>query len=127
MSYSCTRGARFPHTNSKEDSKLETRDNDPLDLVGSNGEQISVSVRATKAQVDLLLNGQSFNPGTFTLDRAVADPTYLSAAGVYTDPNGGGTFSVRLSGSGPAVAAKTVNQAAGNDARRSFTFSIDIA
>ena len=107
---------------------MKVRDSDPLDLMGSEGESITVLVQATKAKVDLMLNGQPFDPGTFVLNAALADPTRLSVAGVYTDTTqGGGMFSVELAGSGPDVATKTVTQSSSGEVRRSFAFSIDIA
>jgi hypothetical protein len=106
---------------------LTIQDNDPLDLSGSNGERITVTVTSSKTVVDLLLNGQVFTGNQFTLDKTRADAFRLSVGGIYTDKtNGGGTFSVSLAGSGPAVATKAVTQFSAAEARRSFAFTIDV-
>jgi hypothetical protein len=102
-------------------------DNDPLDLSGQNGEIITISITKSKALVDVLLNGQVLAETQFTLDNTKADPFHLAVGGVYTDKvNGGGGFSVSLAGNGPAVATKAVTQFSAAEARRAFTFTIDI-
>jgi len=98
---------------------------DPLDLAGADKETITVTVTSTKAVVDLVLNGQVFTGTQITLDKAKADPWLLSVGGVFTDTkNGCGAFSVSLFGG--AVATKAVAQFSPAEARRSFTFTIDV-
>jgi len=100
--------------------------NDPLDLAGNEGEVISVAIARSKANVDLLVNGQVFTQNTLTLRRADGDPVHLAVGGVFTDrTNGGGAFSVSLTGGG-ITATKAISQVSPREARRSFVFTIDI-
>ena len=106
---------------------MQIFDNDPLDLGGNSGETITVTVQSHKAQVDLRLDGQPFSSQAFTLNKTRADPSHLSVGGVYTDTtNGGGSFSVSLSGTTGPPAVKKVNQFTPAEAARSFVFTIDI-
>ena len=97
-----------------------------LDLAGLNGEMITVSVAKSKAKVDLMLHGQPFTGSQFKLDRTTNDPFFLAIGGVFTDKkNGGGAFSVSLTGSG-VTATQAVTQFSPKEARRGFVFTIDV-
>lgn len=97
-----------------------------LDLSGRNGETISVSVAGSKAKVDMVLHGQPFTGSQFKLDRTRNDPFFLAIGGVFTDKkNGGGAFSVSLTGSG-VTATQTATQFSPKEARRGFVFTIDV-
>ena len=98
----------------------------PLDLSGIDAEVITIAVASSKAKVDVLLNGQVFTGTQFTLDKTKGDPFQLAVGGVYTDKtNGGGAFSVSLTGNG-VTATQPATQASPLEARRSFVFTIDI-
>ena len=105
---------------------MTIHNNDPLDLSGPNNEVITVTIAKSKATVDVLLNKQVFTGTSFTLDKSKADPFHVAIGGVYTDTtNGGGAFSVSLSGGG-TIATKAVTQFSPTEARKSFVFTIDI-
>ena len=106
---------------------MQILDNDPLDLGGYSGETVTVEVVSNKAQVNMRLDGRAFTSGAFTLNREQADPSYLAVGGVYADTqNGGGSFSVSLTGSTGPPATKVVRQFKPAEARRSFVFTIDV-
>jgi len=105
---------------------VKIHNDNPLDLSGTDGEVITVTIARSKAQVDLLLNGEPFEDDSFELDQSASDPYILVVAGLFTDKKkGGGAFSVSLSGSG-ITATRTATQFSPKEARRSFVFAIDV-
>jgi hypothetical protein len=106
---------------------VKIHNDNPLDLSGKDGEVITVTIARSKAQVDLLLNGEVFEDESFKLDKTKSDPFLLAVGGVFTDrKKGEGAFSVSLSGNG-ITATRTATQFTPKEARRSFVFAIDIA
>ena len=106
---------------------MRIRNNNPLDLEGQKGEQITVSVDATGTvfAVTRDLNGSTAvfsQPFSFVLDKA---PTILVLFFVFSGPSGG-VYNITVSGkSGGDTAHYTVGQFAGEAANAvAFTFDL---
>jgi hypothetical protein len=82
---------------------MQIRNNNPLDLTGDNGEQITVRAVSTLAgdTVAFALDGHGGgalpNPFTFTLNKALHNPSVLTL--VFTFVDAGGAFNVTVMGS----------------------------
>ena len=112
---------------------MRIRNNNPLDLEGNDGEQITVDVHATgtKRLVSFTLNGAtnslpSEGPSRipFVLDKT-NDPVLLTMLFTFSEPDGG-NYDLTVSGSaGGQVAHHAVTQFFGipGDA---ITFTIDV-
>lgn len=114
---------------------MRIRNNNPLDLEGNDGEQITVTVKSsgTKHLVSFTLNGSTSslpsNDDTsriqFVLDKSADDPVLLTMLFTFSDPEGG-NYELTVSGSpGGQVAHHSVTQFFGipGDA---ITFTIDV-
>lgn len=105
---------------------MTINDGNPLDLEGNDGEEILVEVKTTKAESGMTLDGEVFEGSSFTLSGAKADPSLLTVSGVFVDDtDGGGSFTVRLTGASGPPAVHHVDQFK-TQARRAITFTIDV-
>ncbi|HXQ32729.1 MAG TPA: hypothetical protein VN843_01785 [Anaerolineales bacterium] len=114
---------------------MRIRNNNPLDLEGANGEQITIDVKAsgTKRLVSFTLNGATDSlPAEggnsqirFGLNKAQNDPVILTMLFTFSESDGG-NYDLTASGSaGGQVAHHSVTQFFGipGDA---ITFTIDV-
>jgi hypothetical protein len=106
---------------------MKIRNNNPLDLEGQNGEQITVSVEATGTvfAVTRDLNGSTAvfsQPFSFPLDK---DPTILVLFFVFSGPSGG-VYKTTVTGKpGSDTSHFTVGQFAG-EASNAIAFTFDL-
>ena len=108
---------------------MEIRNNNPLDLTGDDGEQITVKAVSKKAgdtvsfALDGVGGGELPNPFTFSLNKALNDPSVLTL--VFTFVGGGGRFDVTVSGSnGGPQSFFTFNQFGVAAGSISYTFDV---
>ena len=113
---------------------MRIRNNNPLDLEGNDGEQITVNVKATgtKRLVSFTLNGDTSSlpsdgpaPIRFVLHKAKNDPVLLTMLFTFSEAEGG-NYDLTVSGSaGGQVAHHAVTQFFGIPGD-SITFTIDV-
>lgn len=108
---------------------MEIRNNNPLDLTGDDGEEITVRAVSKKANdtVAFALDGEGGgelpNPLTFRLNKGRNDPSVLTL--VFTFAGGGGRFDVTVSGSnGGPQSFFTFNQFGVPAGSISYTFDV---
>jgi hypothetical protein len=110
-------------------SIMKIRNNNPLDLEGNNGEQISVTVTAngTVFGVTRDLNGQTAplqQPFSFILSNS-KNPTILVLFFVFSN-NGGGVYNITTSGSAGGDTAHYSVAQFSNEAANAIAYTFDI-
>jgi len=113
---------------------MRIRNNNPLDLEGNDGEQITVNVQSsgTKRLVSFTLSGETRSLPTqgpaqilVSLNKSQEDPVLLTMLFTFSEPDGG-NYDLTVSGSaGGQVAHHSVTQFFGIPGD-SITYTIDV-
>ena len=105
---------------------MKLKEGNPLRLIGSNGEQITVTVRGTGIVEPpvYVLDDAPWPGGAFTLNKAARNPSLLTVTLVFTS-NSGGSFAIELTGSQGGVSRYQYNQKT-NEASRVTNFLLDV-
>ena len=109
---------------------MKIRNNNPLDLEGQNGEQITVRVVAsgTVFAVNFDLDGTTgVLPPTFsfTLNKAANDPSILVLFFIFSN-SGGGIYNITLTGSLPGDTAHYSVAQFQNEVSNAIAYTFDI-
>lgn len=105
---------------------MRIRNNNPLDLEGSDGEVITIKVTSegTVHLVNYNLDGSEWGGGSFTLNKAAHDPSILVMFFTFSNPSGG-RYEIEVTGSHGGISNYTVSQVYG-EASDSITYTFDI-